>query len=61
MLMTKDPHVHFHIFPRYNKDKKFAGIIWRDGLAEIDPLRMLQYDLSQEQLNQIKEEIKKNL
>ncbi|TAN32627.1 HIT family protein [Patescibacteria group bacterium] len=60
MYMTKDPHVHFHIFPRYNEDKNFGGIQWMDGLREPDPLKMEQKNLSQEQLNEIKEEIKKN-
>ena len=26
MLMMVDPHVHFHVFPRYSGDRSFAGI-----------------------------------
>lgn len=61
MLMTKDPHAHFHIFPRYFKNKNFAGVEWSDGITETDPLKMGQKELSQDQLNLIKEEIIKNL
>ena len=25
MLMMVDPHVHFHVIPRYDSDQKFAG------------------------------------
>jgi diadenosine tetraphosphate (Ap4A) HIT family hydrolase len=30
MLMMKDLQVHFHIFPRYEKQRIFAGIEWVD-------------------------------
>jgi len=26
MLMMVDPHVHFHVFPRYSGNRSFAGI-----------------------------------
>ncbi|AMD02400.1 hypothetical protein [Halomonas chromatireducens] len=29
-LMMKDPIVHFHIFPRYDRNVEVDGIIWRD-------------------------------
>lgn len=31
MLMMVDEHVHFHVFPRYSAERKFAGVTWRDA------------------------------
>ena len=33
MLMMVDPHVHFHIFPRYSGDRSIAGLV----LTELHP------------------------
>ena len=30
MLMMVDPHVHFHIFPRYRGDRSIAGLVLTD-------------------------------
>ena len=30
MLMMVDPHVHFHIFPRYQGDRSLAGLVLTD-------------------------------
>ena len=30
MLMMVDPHVHFHIFPRYEGSRSFAGVAVED-------------------------------
>ena len=30
MLMMVDPHVHFHIFPRYRGERSFAGLVLTD-------------------------------
>ena len=30
MLMMVDPHVHFHIFPRYQGKRSFAGLVLAD-------------------------------
>lgn len=60
MLMMKDNHTHFHIFPRYKETKEFAGEEWKDPFTG----RVLDNDkkeVSLEVLNKIKEEIKKNL
>jgi diadenosine tetraphosphate (Ap4A) HIT family hydrolase len=37
MLMMKDKHTHFHIIPRYQTPRNFAGIEWKDTF-EPDPL-----------------------
>lgn len=31
MLMMVDPHVHFHIFPRYQGDRSIAGMVFADS------------------------------
>lgn len=31
MLMMVDPHVHFHVLPRYGGDRRFAGVSFPDG------------------------------
>lgn len=31
MLMMVDPHVHFHVLPRYGEDRTFAGSRFRDA------------------------------
>jgi diadenosine tetraphosphate (Ap4A) HIT family hydrolase len=30
LLMMVDPHLHFHVIPRYAKTRSFAGIEWPD-------------------------------
>lgn len=30
MLMMVDEHVHFHVFPRYSREREFAGRTWLD-------------------------------
>ena len=47
MLMMVDPHVHFHVFPRYRGDRSFAGRVMTDqgwpgppdlkSASELDP------------------------
>jgi len=60
MLMFKDKHTHFHIIPRYEKPRKFAGVEWVDDFVP-NPLLQKAEPVSQEVLNKIKEEIKKNM
>lgn len=31
MLMMVDPHVHFHVIPRYAKPQRFAGVEFADA------------------------------
>ncbi|EXI90980.1 MAG: hypothetical protein AW11_00321 [Candidatus Accumulibacter regalis] len=31
MLMMVDKHVHFHVIPRYQAARRFAGLEWLDG------------------------------
>jgi len=59
MLMFKDKHTHFHILPRYQEPRNFAGIEWIDEFTP-NPLGKKR-EVSQEVLNQIRDEIKKIL
>jgi diadenosine tetraphosphate (Ap4A) HIT family hydrolase len=31
MLMMVDPHVHFHVLPRYATERRFAELEWKDA------------------------------
>ena len=31
MLMMVDPHVHFHVIPRYGSSQSFAGTVYKDS------------------------------
>ena len=31
MLMMVDPHVHFHVLPRYNGEREFSGVSFPDA------------------------------
>lgn len=31
MMMMVDPHVHFHVIPRYSEPVSFAGVEWVDN------------------------------
>jgi len=59
MLMFKDKHTHFHILPRYKNPRNFAGVKWTDEFQS-NPLGK-RNEVSQEILNEIKDEIKKHL
>lgn len=61
MLMMKDPHVHFHVMPRYNEPRNFAGIEWKDEGGTNPLIQKLEQPIPQEILNQIRDEIKKHL
>jgi diadenosine tetraphosphate (Ap4A) HIT family hydrolase len=60
MLMMKDKHAHFHIMPRYDSHRNFAGIEWVDEGGP-DPLVQVKEFVGQETLNKIKDEIENNI
>lgn len=60
MLMMKEKHVHFHAISRYAIPKTFAGIERPDaGWPILPPAN--RSDISEEILQQVKEEILKHL
>jgi len=60
MLMMKDKHTHFHIIPRYSSPRNFAGIEWTDNEWPKSS-HVVKPDVSPAVLQQVKEEIIKNL
>ena len=56
MLMMKDKEVHFHIIPRYDGPRKFAGLTWTDEGWPGLPGEMKKA-VSQEILDSMKKEI----
>jgi len=60
MLMMKDPHLHFHIIPRYAAPRMFAGIQWTDDDWPKSS-HLVKAEVPQEILQQIKKELIKNL
>lgn len=59
-LMFKDKQVHFHIIPRYTEVIEFAGLRWEDDNVP-DPLSQKGGEVTQEVLEQIRQELKKHL
>ena len=60
MLMMKDKHTHFHIIPRYQNPRTFAGIEWKDTF-DPNPLTQRYPEVSREILQLVKKEIIRNL
>lgn len=60
VLMMKDKHTHFHMIPRYSSQKEFVGLTWTDEGWPLKP-QGEKAEVSQEVLQQVKEEIIKNL
>lgn len=57
MLMMVDPHVHFHVFPRYADAREFAGHRFHD-VSWPGPPRLDQVQpLSAEQLRALKDHL----
>jgi len=56
MLMMKDPHVHYHVVPRYFKDKGFKGIKFPDkpGPPNLSVFAKLKPDTLQELTDTLK-------
>ena len=61
MLMMHDLQVHFHVLPRYQETKEFAGMSFEDGFKKGDPLIYDKLDLSQDMLDSIRDEIKSKM
>lgn len=60
MLMFVDKHVHFHIIPRYKESRTFIGAEWVDDFVA-DPLIQKRDPVSQEVLDKVRDEIRKNM
>ena len=49
-LMMVDPHVHFHVIPRYSSSRDFAGSTWNDPTWPKPPDVTSALKLSQAQM-----------
>ena len=57
MLMMKDKHTHFHVFPRYETDKEFEGKTFANDKHEMNPLKLSKLDLSLEEKQAVRDAI----
>jgi len=58
MTMMKDLHLHFHIFPRYDENKNFAGQIWIDyGFPKVPSEKDQEFEINKEILKEIRNKI----
>ncbi len=53
MLMMVDPHVHFHVIPRYGTARTFAGVTFHDPGWPATPDLGAKTDLDQAQLSSL--------
>lgn len=60
MLMMVDNQVHYHVIPRYERTKDFAGTSWKDSGWPGVP-NLTGDEAQVKVLNEIMNEIKKNL
>ena len=60
MLMMVDPHVHFHVFPRYEEQRVFAGTIFEDCDWPGPPKVSRKTEIKNELFITLKDEIVRN-
>lgn len=58
MLMMVDPHVHFHVIPRYQQNQQFDSIIVTDTGWPGPPDLTSSADFSKKQLEELTEHIR---
>lgn len=62
MLMMVDHHVHFHVIPRYESERKFEELTWVDnGWPALPVLGDNQHNNNSEMLQNIKKVYQSNL
>ncbi len=57
MLMMKDKHTHFHVFPRYDGEREFDGRVWKESEPNPDPLNLQKVDCTLRELQAIRDAI----
>ena len=57
MLMMVDPHVHFHVVPRYASQREFGGMTWTDDAWPKPPNSAVGHELTEAQAAAMKERI----
>lgn len=60
VMMFKDKHIHFHIFPRYDSNREFAGIEWVDDFNP-DPFIQKVESSPRKILDEVKAKLTENI
>jgi diadenosine tetraphosphate (Ap4A) HIT family hydrolase len=60
MLMMVDPHVHFHVIPRFSESREWGGIDFPDTGWPGPPILKLVVDLDDSQINALREQLKQH-
>jgi diadenosine tetraphosphate (Ap4A) HIT family hydrolase len=60
LLMMVDKHVHFHVIPRYAEERQACGTVFLDNAWPKPPVLSQVAELSDAQLDDIKETLIKN-
>ena len=58
MLMMVDPHVHFHVFPRYSASRSWDGIDFPDRGWPATPQLKLSIELTPAQVKALAKQVK---
>jgi diadenosine tetraphosphate (Ap4A) HIT family hydrolase len=61
MLMMVDPHVHFHVIPRYAQPRRWDGVEFADAGWPAVPQLSNAVQLSDEQIEGLREELARRL
>lgn len=60
MLMMVDPHVHFHVIPRYSGDRQWQGIAFPDAGWPGPPQLKIAVELDGPQLSSMRDQLKRH-
>lgn len=58
MLMMVDPHVHFHVIPRFSEPRLWENTRFEDSGWPGPPTLKLVVDLDESQINSMREQVK---
>lgn len=61
MLMMVDPHVHFHVIPRYSESREWAGMTLADQGWPAAPDLKSSYPLSPQQISDLRDELARHI
>ena len=59
MLMMVDPHVHFHVIPRYSASRQWEGIAFQDGGWPGPPQLKIAVELDSSQVSMMRIQLKR--
>jgi diadenosine tetraphosphate (Ap4A) HIT family hydrolase len=59
MLMMVDPHVHFHVIPRYSASRQWEGTAFQDGGWPGPPQLKIAVELDSDQVSRMRTQLKR--